>query len=201
MASRVQLFGNLQFTWEGKPVTTISTNRLQSLLAFLILRTEAPQSREQVASLLWPESDESQARTNLRQLLHHLRRALPASCCLLICDNHTLQWQRAPDCAVDVHEFDRALKEAADASRRGNTAPECAALGVAEDLYQDELARGLYDEWLTPLRDQYQQQFGYVTYWGDWRPCPKSRAILIPRFVMPSGWWPKILCARHIINC
>src|SRR5437016_7472404 len=124
MASRVQLFGNLQFTWEGKPVTTISTNRLQSLLAFLILRTEAPQSREQVASLLWPESDESQARTNLRQLLHHLRRALPASCCLLICDNHTLQWQRAPDCAVDVHEFDRALKEA----RRGGAIRRQSAL-------------------------------------------------------------------------
>ena len=33
---------------------------------------------------------------------------------------------------------------------------------MAEDLYQDELARGLYDEWLTPLRDQYRQQFGYV---------------------------------------
>ena len=44
--------------------------------------SESAQPREQLAFLLWPESIESQARTNLRQLLHHLRRALPAECCL-----------------------------------------------------------------------------------------------------------------------
>ena len=78
MASiRIELFNNLLITCDQQPVLTVNTNRLQSLLAYLVLHSEAPQSREQLAFLLWPESSESQARTNPRQLLHHLRRALP----------------------------------------------------------------------------------------------------------------------------
>jgi DNA-binding SARP family transcriptional activator len=154
MSTRVQLFGSPQFTWDGKPVTAINTNRLQSLLAFLILRAETPQPRELLASLLWPDSSEGQSRTNLRQLLHHFRRALPADSCLLISDNHTLQWPRSPDCTVDVHEFDQALEQGA--------AAESAALEVAVELYQDELARGLYDDWISSLRDHYRQKFAYA---------------------------------------
>ena len=79
MASiRIELFNNLLITCAQQPVVSVNTNRLQSLLAWLILHSESAQSREQLAFLLWPESSESQARTNLRQLLHHLRRALPA---------------------------------------------------------------------------------------------------------------------------
>ncbi|MBZ5593339.1 MAG: AAA family ATPase [Acidobacteriia bacterium] len=162
MSARIQFFGNPQFSCDGTAVTGINTNRLQSLLAFLLLRAATPQSREQLASLLWPESNEGQARTNLRQLLHHLRRALPASCCLLISDNHTVQWPRDPACTVDVHEFDEAVERAAEAERKGDWAVERAALEAAAGLYQDELARGLYDDWLTPLRDEYRQEFAHV---------------------------------------
>jgi hypothetical protein len=80
---RIELFNNLLITCARQPVLTVNTNRLQSLLAYLLLNGESAQSREQLAYLLWPESSESQARTNLRQLLHHLRRALPAECCHL----------------------------------------------------------------------------------------------------------------------
>ena len=117
MSSYIRLFGAVQFTWEGKQVKGINSNRLRSLLAFLVLRAEAPQSREQLAALIWPDSDEGQARTNLRQLLHHFRRALPESCTLLISDGDTLQWRRNPDCAVDVYEFDRAREQASEAER------------------------------------------------------------------------------------
>jgi DNA-binding SARP family transcriptional activator len=162
MSIRIQFFGTLQFTCDGTAATGINSNRLQSLLAFLVLRAVTPQSREQLASLLWPESDDGQARTNLRQLLHHLRRALPASCCLLISDNHTVQWPRDPVCVVDVFEFDEAVDRAAESARKGDAAVERAALETAAGLYQDELTRGLYDDWLTPLREQYRQQFAHV---------------------------------------
>jgi DNA-binding SARP family transcriptional activator/predicted ATPase len=162
MSIRIHLFGNLRFTCDDVPVTTIGTNRLQSLLAFLILRAGRPQSREELASLLWPESTESQARTNLRQLLHHLRRALPASCSLLISDNHTLQWPRDPQCIVDADEFEQAVERAAEAAKTHNAASERAALEAAASLCQDELARGLYDDWLTPVRERFRQQFASV---------------------------------------
>ncbi len=162
MPGRVQLFGALQFVWNGTPITAINTNRMQSLLAFLVLRAATPQPREQLASLLWPESSEGQARTNLRQLLYHLRRALPPGCSLLASDNHTIRWLRSPECSVDVHEFEDAVKYAAHAEQTGDPAAERAALETAALLYQDELARGLYDDWLTPLRENYRRQFASV---------------------------------------
>jgi DNA-binding SARP family transcriptional activator len=50
---------------------------LQSLVAYLTLHAGTAISRQQIAFLFWADSREAQARTNLRQLLHHLRDALP----------------------------------------------------------------------------------------------------------------------------
>src|SRR3979490_3229203 len=114
---RVELFGNLRITYQQQLITAINTNRLQSLFAFLLLSGDAPQSREHLAFLLWPESSESQARTNLRQLLHHLRRALPVECSLLVTDNHTACWRADSTCSIDVVEFETAALRAADAQK------------------------------------------------------------------------------------
>ena len=84
---RISLFGNLRISFAGRPVTAVNTNRLHSLIAYLILHGDTPQPRERLAFMLWPASSESQARTNLRQLLHHLKRALPAECNLLVTDS------------------------------------------------------------------------------------------------------------------
>ena len=90
---RINLFGNLRMSFAGQPVTAINTNRLQSLAAYLILH-DSPQPRDRLAFLLWPASSESQARTNLRQLLHHLKRALPAECDLVETSPHAVRWRR-----------------------------------------------------------------------------------------------------------
>jgi DNA-binding SARP family transcriptional activator len=159
MASiRIELFNNLLITCGQQPVPTVNTSRLQSLLAYLVLHSDTPQSREQLAFLLWPESGESQARTNLRQLLHHLRRALPPDCCFLVTDNHTVQWRRDPSCSIDVAEFDHALALASEAAARGAADEERSRLEEAARLYQDDLLRGLYDDWLLPKREHYRRQ-------------------------------------------
>ena len=159
MASiRIQLFNNLSVACGGEAVATVNTNRLQSLLAYLVLHAGAPQSREQLAYRLWPESSEPQARTNLRQLLHHLRRALPTEACLLEADNQTVLWRRDAACVIDVVEFESAIAQAAEAARSADAAAECGALEQAVLLYQDDLLRGLYDDWLQPHRARYRQQ-------------------------------------------
>ena len=58
---QIGLFGNLRMKFAGRPITTINTNRLQSLIAYLILHGDSPQPRERLAFLLWPSSNESQA--------------------------------------------------------------------------------------------------------------------------------------------
>src|SRR5512132_2211814 len=102
---RINLFGNLRISFAGRPVTAVNTNRLHSLIAYLILHGDTPQPRERLAFILWPTSSESQARTNLRQLLHHLKRALPSESNLLETTHFTVQWRQDGTCAIDVVDF------------------------------------------------------------------------------------------------
>src|ERR1700751_258631 len=99
---RISLFGILRISFGGRSVTAVNTNRLQSLLAYLILHGDTPQPRERLAFVLWPASSESQARTNLRQLLHHLKRALPNQRNLLATDHLAVRWRQDETCTIDT---------------------------------------------------------------------------------------------------
>jgi DNA-binding SARP family transcriptional activator/predicted ATPase len=143
------------------PLTSVNSNRIRSLLAFLVLHNDVPQSREHLAYLLWPESNEAQARTNLRQLLHNLRRALPVDCSLLVTDNHTVHWKPDRSCAIDVVEFKAAVR-AADVAKESDPAAARGFLEEAARLYQDDLLPDSYDEWLETARTELRQQFADV---------------------------------------
>src|ERR1700749_4276208 len=132
---RIHLFGNLRISVDGHPLAAINTNRLQSLFAYLILHGDTPQPRERLAFLLWPASSESQARTNLRQLLHHLKRALPAECNLLETTHFTVRWRQDGTCAIDVVDFQIAIADAGSARMEEDRAREMQALTKAVHLY------------------------------------------------------------------
>src|ERR1017187_3187566 len=148
MGMRIKLFGNLRISCAGRPVTSVNTNRLHSLVAYLVLHGDAPQPRERLAFVLWPASNESQARTNLRQLLHHLKRALPAECDSLVTDHFSVRWRQDVPCAIDVVEFQAAIAEAALARTGQDRAREVQSLTTAAQLYEDDLLPSLYDDWL-----------------------------------------------------
>lgn len=161
---RISLFGNLRITFAGRPVTAVNTARLHSLIAYLVLHADTPQPRERLAFLLWPASNESQARTNLRQLLHHLKRALPAECNSLVTDHFAVQWRQAASCAVDALDFLAAIEAANAARTEKDRAREIQALTTAAQLYEDDLLLALYDDWLTPLREDYRKRISDVVY-------------------------------------
>src|SRR2546426_546219 len=89
----VYLLGDFRLVYGEQLVTSVSSPRLQSLLAYLVLHRTAPQSRQHLAFMLFPDSTEAQARTNLRYLLHQLRQALPDPELFLAADAQTLQWR------------------------------------------------------------------------------------------------------------
>jgi DNA-binding SARP family transcriptional activator/predicted ATPase len=155
---RINLFGNLRISGDGGSVTSIKTSRIQSLIAYLILHGDSPQPRERLAFVLWPGSIESQARTNLRQLLHHLKRALPAECNSLVIDHHSVRWRQEASCEIDVTEFQAAIADAASARTENDRSREIRSLTAAAQLCEDDLLPGLYDDWLTPIREEYRQR-------------------------------------------
>ena len=159
---RIHLFGNLRISNEGQPLAAINTNRLQSLFAYLILHIDTPQPRERLAFVLWPGSSEPQARTNLRQLIHHLKRALPEDCSLFVADHFVVQWRQDASCSVDVLEFQEAIARAAAARSTEDRELEIQLLTTAAQLYEDDLLPSLYDDWLTPLREDYRRRMSEV---------------------------------------
>src|SRR5690349_21666797 len=125
---RINLFGPFRIRCAGRPVTSVNTNRLHSLIAYLILHGDTPQPRERLAFVLWPGSTESQSRTNLRQLLHHLKRALPAECKSLVTDHYSVRWRQDDSCEIDVVDFQAAIADAAAARTQNDRAREIRSL-------------------------------------------------------------------------
>ena len=142
------------------PVTALDSQRLQSLLAYLLLNRHAPQPRQRLAFLLWPDSTEAQAHTNLRKLLFLLRRTLPDADCFLSIKSSTLQWRSDSLFTLDVALFTDALDEAARNQRTGlDPAAEIPYLKGAINCYWGDLLPSLYDEWLVPQRESLHSRF------------------------------------------
>jgi DNA-binding SARP family transcriptional activator len=140
----------------GKPLTTVDTPRLQSLLAYLLLNRETPPSRHRLAFLFWPDSPENQALTNLRNLLYRLRHALPEADRFLYVDRRRLRWRDAAPFDLDVARFEDALSRAEDAR---DSAEERSFLEQAVSLYEGDLLPGLYEDWIIPERRRLRQAF------------------------------------------
>lgn len=164
----IRLLGEFSFVYDGAEVQGLHGERVQSLLAWLLLHQDAPQSRQHLAFLFWPDSPESQARTNLRNLLHTLRQHLPDADRLLSVTNLTLQWRGGGDIRLDVADFRHLCAQADTAQSRGDLAlaRHCRAEAVA--AYGGELLPGNYDDWIIPeregLRDEHDRALeGLIT--------------------------------------
>jgi DNA-binding SARP family transcriptional activator len=146
---RVRLLGQLDLRLGDAELTPLESARAESLLAYLLLHRDAAQPRQQLAFVLWPDSTEPQARTNLRHVLHNLRRALPDADRYLEVTPRTLRWRPDAPLELDVAVFEEALAQAAD--------DDVQALRQAVDAYTGDLLEGSYDEWLLEERERLRQ--------------------------------------------
>ncbi len=151
---RIELLGHVRILDGGTPVAALASARRCSLLAYLILHRHVAVRRERLASLFWPDSEEGQARTNLRRELHHLRADLPCADEVLRVDADTLQWVSGDTVEVDVEALETALEAAAAARSGGDPRAESGALERAAVLYRGDLLPASYDDWLEGERQR-----------------------------------------------
>ena len=155
---QAELLGGFRLVYDNIPVAGVRSERLQSLLAYLILRADSPQSRQQVAFRFWPDTSEAQARNNLRQFLFQLRQTLPDSDRFLQVDTNTIFWKTDEKQMIDVLLFKHALKDADVFSQRGDQRLQRVALEKAVSVYQGDLVPGLYDDWVETEREDLRLQ-------------------------------------------
>src|SRR5262245_52392086 len=162
------LLGGFQARLGTGAVLSISARKAQALLAYLGVRPGQAHRRDKLASLLWAESREAQARDGLRHALAALRQALPAANPpILLVEADTLALNgEAGD--VDVATFDRHVTTGT---------PE--ALEQAAALYAGDLLAGfslnepLFEEWLVAERERLRE-LALEALAAVARACPRS---------------------------
>ncbi len=152
----ISLLGRFSLVLDDTAVTTVDWPRLHSMLAYLALHHTVAQSRTHLAFLLWPDSTDAQAHTNLRHLVYRLRRDLPYANHFLHADKQTLRWRSDAPWTLDVADFEGAI---AQAERAQSESEMRKALVGAVEAYHGDLLPGIYDEWVLPERERLRQLF------------------------------------------
>lgn len=155
---RIALLGKLEFTLDNTPLTGFITSKVPALLVYLILSDRAL-ARERLAEMFWGEMSDTDAKSNLRQLLVNLRHLLPVH---VLTTRESVTFDHTQPFWLDVQAFEENLRLAA-------TAPDAAArvqhLRQAVTLYRGDFLEGFhvrdapdFDEWLTWQRERLREQ-------------------------------------------
>jgi DNA-binding SARP family transcriptional activator len=152
----VRFLGSFQLICDHVQVTNLIQPRLQSFLSYLILHSNAPQSRMQLAYQIWPDSSDGQALTNLRTLLSRLRSTLPDLANWLHVERQWIQWRPDVPWVLDVFEFEQAARQVKQSQ---DLRARTLALEAMIDLYPGDLLPGSYDEWVMAERDRLRQLY------------------------------------------
>ncbi len=158
MELSLDLLGPPRIRLDGAPLT-LPRRRARALLYYLAAEG-APQSRDHLIALLWPELDESRARHALRSTLYQLRRSgLPIEA-----DRETVRFRPATRLRVDLHRFQEAtdLIHAPDAPPGPMT---LAHLTELANLYRGDFLEGFYldsvgyEDWLYLERERWRSLY------------------------------------------
>lgn len=142
----VHLLGQFNVLKDHEPAE-ISSRPAQSLLAYLMLSAGTSHRREKLAGLLWPEANESNARSNLRHALWRLRKAIGDE--YLITDKISIAFD-----AQAGYWLDAALLEGDYEEKRSTD-----DLLKIVSIYGGELLPGFYDDWVILERERYRALF------------------------------------------
>src|SRR5688572_26848608 len=134
---KVRLLGGVEIILGGVRLRAFNNLRLQRFLALITLRRYL-QHRSRLAFELWPDSNERQARTNLRKLLHDFRHSLPDIGEFVEIDNEIVRWIPTGPSEVDVLRFREAIA--------------VGDLELAARLYSGDLLPACYDDWVLDER-------------------------------------------------
>jgi DNA-binding SARP family transcriptional activator len=144
---RVALFGEPRVLTQNDVEIRVKSQKAALLLAYLAHFNNRHHSREQLAEVLWPDSDGDSARARLRNVLSELRRVVEGAGvdpnAVITATRTSIEF--TPGCVqTDVARFEGLLKEA----RNQDPDSAISLLKQAVDISSSELCTTLYDEWI-----------------------------------------------------
>jgi DNA-binding SARP family transcriptional activator/TolB-like protein len=154
---KLRLLGRFSATADGEPPLQlkISSKKGIALLAYLALHPEHSVSREKLATLLWGDRQDRQARLSLRQVILSLRKTFAES--ELIALDGDVVGLRMDRVRVDALEFQKLTRstDLADLDR-------AAALYVGPFLNELESGSEDFAAWLETVRSRFEAEAARV---------------------------------------
>ncbi len=160
------LFGEPRLELNGSPVK-VERRKSLALLAYLTL-SDQRQNRDVLATLLWPELDQTHARAALRSTIYSTTDELFST--LLKKESSTLSLNRDA-LWIDVDAFETLLRESRAHRHEGNMlCKECAGLlDEAAALYRDDFMIGFslaecaeYESWQITQREWLRRELAHI---------------------------------------
>ncbi len=169
----IKLFGSPSISVGGNDITATLSKRSLWLIGMLVLSEKHSVDRQYAAGALWPDSSDSAALYNLRQMLAAIRRSLGEAKDLLSGTSKAVELHVMQNVSIDVLQFDAQCKNpdlqiraGAIASYSGDLLSGCdepfaivareqkehAFLTLADTVAADHLASGKFREAIPVLR-------------------------------------------------
>ncbi|MBT3189267.1 MAG: hypothetical protein HN335_09745, partial [Anaerolineae bacterium] len=119
----ISLLGGLRITQNGVAVSGFASRKVEALLVYLVCNPR-PHPRETLATLFWPEHNQTRALANLSVALTSLRKQLKS---YLTAERHTVVFDTDVDFELDTVIFKKSITQAReDQQRRGKLGRESA---------------------------------------------------------------------------
>lgn len=148
----VRLLGGFSLSTPSGGAIILPGSRQRTLVAYLLLHRHRPADRRHLAFLLWPDSTEPQALTNLRQLIHDVRAAIPDADRFIEAGRQLVRWIDDAPFVLDVDRFEASVGPVMQQRLTLDPEASIAGLAVGIALYTGDLLPECYDEWIEPVR-------------------------------------------------
>lgn len=170
----LSLFGSLQITLNGKPISGIDSDKVRALFVFLAVEADQTHRRDALAEIFWPDKPEGDGRKNLRQSLANLRKSIGdrgSASPFLISSRDKIQFNAGSSCTIDSVEFQDLIKNTQDHAHESlDSCGVCSErLERAAELYQGDFLEQFYltdspafEEWSIRHRENLQRQMSEV---------------------------------------
>lgn len=166
----LSLLGTIEARLDDLLLTGFRSDKVRALLAYLAVEADRPHRRARLAGLFWPEWNEAEARTYLRQSLANLQTLLAnESPPVLLVTRETMQLHPAMMEVVDVLAFERNVALPANLMPQPSTV---AALQAAVALYRGPFLEGFFlngcpefEAWVVLTRTRLQQKILAALAW------------------------------------
>ena len=180
MGLKIYLLGQFKLDVDDQPIE-LSSRPAQSLLAYLALNAGVAHRRERLASLLWPEANETNARSYLRQALWRIRKTLEGKSLsaedYLQVSDISLTFNAQSDYWLDV----QIMLETPESH-------SVETLIESVRLYHGELLPGFYDEWVVLERDRLEAAYHH------------KMNLLLERLIQSEQWDEAIFWSEEWIK-